>query len=67
MEWRVFFQMGTRTERRTALVQLSDETIILLVQVSAMESKQRLWSSTPIPWLTWDSLRISPGCKGLHT
>jgi len=38
MEWRVNFH-ARAPERRTALVQLSDERIILLVQISAMRSK----------------------------
>jgi hypothetical protein len=33
MEWRVIHR---KAERKTALVQLSDENIILMIQVSAM-------------------------------
>jgi hypothetical protein len=36
MEWRVTFR---GPERRTALVQLCDERMILLIQVSAMKSE----------------------------
>ncbi|TFY80352.1 hypothetical protein EWM64_g3659 [Hericium alpestre] len=38
LEWRVFIRRGARmTERRTALVQLCDSTMILLLQVSSMQ------------------------------
>jgi hypothetical protein len=37
MEWRVIFRRGAG-ERKTALIQLSDERMILLMQVSSMTS-----------------------------
>jgi hypothetical protein len=37
MEWRVIYRRGVG-ERRTALVQLSDERMILLIQISSMTS-----------------------------
>ncbi|CCM05408.1 uncharacterized protein FIBRA_07625 [Fibroporia radiculosa] len=40
MEWRVMWGQNKHTmQRRTALVQLSDERMILLIQVSAMQRK----------------------------
>jgi hypothetical protein len=41
MEWRAFFGRGQQHhERRTAVVQLCDERMILLIQISAMNSKE---------------------------
>jgi hypothetical protein len=41
MEWRTFFGRGRkRYERRTAVIQLCDERLILLIQISAMNSKE---------------------------
>jgi hypothetical protein len=39
MEWKVIFRTGGRRSFRTALVQLSDDKIILLAQLSTMKSK----------------------------
>ena len=36
MEWRFYWSNGKTVSRRTALVQIGDERIILLVQLSAM-------------------------------
>ena len=42
LEWRVIFRKGvTPIERRTALVQLSDTRMILLIHISAMRSTSR--------------------------
>lgn len=43
MEWRIFIQRGAPViERRTAVVQLSDARMILVVQVSQMKSADPL-------------------------
>lgn len=39
MEWRFFWSKGTTVSRRTALIQIGDDKIILLVQLSAMTRK----------------------------
>jgi hypothetical protein len=36
MEWRFYWSNGKTVSRRTALVQIGDDRIILLVQLSAM-------------------------------
>ena len=36
MEWRFYWSNGTTISRRTALVQIGDDKIILLIQLSAM-------------------------------
>ena len=40
MEWRVFFTRGvSSTSRPTALIQICDKDMIVLIHISAMESK----------------------------
>lgn len=36
MEWRFYWSNGKTVSRRTALIQIGDDRIILLVQLSAM-------------------------------
>jgi len=50
MEWRVMFRRGVG-ERRTALVQLSDERLIVLVQVSSMTSAPFYFILATLPLL----------------
>jgi len=42
MEWRFYWSNGKTVSRRTALVQIGDDRIILLVQLSAMTRKLNL-------------------------
>lgn len=39
MEWKCIFCHGAYQSRKTGLIQISDDNIILLVQLSAMKSK----------------------------
>ena len=45
MEWRFYWSNGKTISRRTALVQIGDNRIILLIQLSAMTRELDYWGS----------------------
>ena len=45
MEWRFYWSGGTTISRRTAVVQIGDDRIILLIQLSAMTRELNVYRS----------------------
>jgi hypothetical protein len=62
MEWTAVFRRN-ECERKTALVQLSDERTILLIQISAMKSEFKI-SCYPLDYVL-SSPRIPPKTEGM--
>ena len=49
-EWRFFWSKGTTVARTTATVQIGDDKIILLVQLSAMTRKSTALCFDQVQW-----------------
>ena len=62
MEWTAVFRKNER-ERETAVVQLSDERTILLIQISAMKSEFKI-PCYPLDYVLL-SPRIPPKTEGM--
>ena len=59
MEWRVVLRRGQPPqEQRTALIQLGDARMIVLVQLSSMESKYRVYDLVTLLILNAFSFRV---------
>jgi hypothetical protein len=59
MEWRFYWSNGKNITRRTAVIQIGDDKIILLVQLSAMTRESDV--------LCWDRSSTIPGLSHRQT